>query len=338
MNPVNLVDDQLHYLQHILDTVPLTPGTQTHGYFLDIFQLSYADIQRLELTENTWETHNQVSANKLLKLSISFGNLLKTFHLEKAHYESKSGAQQNQNWKKQSRQTADPFDETYATEKPVSVAPYYVSFAKNFFLILKNFDIGSAAGSTASGSGSISNNGPSRLSQVSRSSLGDPEILSPPTMGSHTSAPIMSLPIRLNSRQLLIEKLEINIHLDALFTFKINLQLLKLLFMILKLLLKNYTPPEDGAEEAYRKRNSETSSIFSSVSGTSTGLDSVVSMEDYARLVFEVSRRVSTGILDPFTNLVRESIVKPQVLGGFQELVNNIWLVWCLPLYISYMG
>lgn len=325
MSPVSAVDDQLHYLQHILDTVPFTSGDVPKGYFLDIFQLSYANIQQLGITEKTWETYNQVPANKLLKLSISFGNLIKTFHLEKTQYESKIGTQANLNWKTQSRQSVDPFNDTYSSEKLTSVAPYYVSFAKNFFLILKNFDIGSAAGSISSNNSTSP--GPSRLSQISRSSISENAdiLMAPPPIGSQHNAPIMSLPIRLNSKQLLIEKLEINIHLDALFTFKINAQLLKLLFMILKLLLKNYSPPSEGSsEDTNAKRNSETSSIFSSVSGTSTGLDSVISMEDYARLVIEVCRRVSTGILDPFTNLLRDSVVTPQVLDGFQELVNSI--------------
>ncbi|KAF8000478.1 hypothetical protein HF325_005407 [Metschnikowia pulcherrima] len=133
----------------------------------------------------------------------------------------------------------------------------------------------------------------------------------------------MNSPIRLNSRQLLIEKLEINICLDALFTFKITVKLLERLFLVLKQLLGNYNPQEEPIG-LLRKSPSENSSIFSSISGISAGLDSITSVDDYARLIAEISHRICVGILDPFVGLLRESIVKPHVLGGFQDLINTI--------------
>ena len=313
MNLEGVVDDQLLYLHHILDTVPFAPNAMVNGYFLDIYKLTFAEILLLNITEKTWEAYNQVPVNRLLKLSISFGNLIKTFHLEKSHHEARNGAQQNhQNLRKPSRQSVDPFQDTFTDEKAFSVAPYHLSFAKNFYLILKNFDIGSAAGSTATGGGQGS-----RRSQNLRNGHIENDA------NSVGNGPNMNSPIRLNSRQLLIEKLEINICLDALFTFKITVKLLELLFLVLKQLLGNYTPQEDPIG-LLRKSPSENSSIFSSISGISAGLDSITSVDDYARLIAEISHRICVGILDPFVGLLRESIVKPHVLGGFQDLINTI--------------
>lgn len=308
-----VVDDQLLYLHHILDTVPFAPNAMVNGYFLDIYKLTFAEILLLNISEKTWEAYNQVPVNRLLKLSISFGNLIKTFHLEKSHHEARNGAQQNhQNLRKPSRQSVDPFQDTFTDEKAFSVAPYHLSFAKNFYLILKNFDIGSAAGSTATGGGQVA-----RRSQNLRNGHNETDA------NSSGNGPNMNSPIRLNSRQLLIEKLEINICLDALFTFKITVKLLELLFLVLKQLLGNYTPQEEPIG-LLRKSPSENSSIFSSISGISAGLDSITSVDDYARLIAEISHRICVGILNPFVGLLRESIVKPHVLGGFQDLINTI--------------
>ncbi|KAM9904825.1 hypothetical protein OXX79_002516 [Metschnikowia pulcherrima] len=313
MNLEGVVDDQLSYLHHILDTVPFAPNAMVNGYFLDIYKLTFAEISSLNITEKTWEAYNQVPVNRLLKLSISFGNLIKTFHLEKSHHEARNGAQQNhQNSRKPSRQSVDPFQDTFTDEKAFSVAPYHLSFAKNFYLILKNFDIGSAAGSIATSGGQVA-----RRSQNLRNGHNENDATS---FGNGRN---MNSPIRLNSRQLLIEKLEINICLDALFTFKITVKLLERLFLVLKQSLGNYTPQEEPIGSS-RKSPSENSSIFSSISGISAGLDSITSVDDYARLIAEISHRICVGILDPFVGFLRESIVKPHVLGGFQDLINTI--------------
>ncbi|GEQ66734.1 hypothetical protein JCM33374_g397 [Metschnikowia sp. JCM 33374] len=337
MNPASVVDEQLHYIHHILQTVPFGPGAKTNGFFLDTYRLAYSDIKQLGITEKSWESYSQVSASKLLKLSISFGNLVKTFHQEKTSHEARL-AQQNP--RRQLRQTVDPFQDTFASEKTFSVAPHYVNLVKNVYLVLKNFDIGPVAGNTASNTtmaSMASATQQSRMSHVSRTSIAESDVFSMnngsqpnginsvsntntnPNIGS-----TMSSPIRLNSRQLLVEKLEINIRLDALFTYKITLKLLRSIFDILKSSLSSYTPPEEPVEESRRKSQSETSSIFSSISGSSGVLESITNIEDYTRLLAEVSRRVTMGILDPFTDLLRESIVKPTILGGFQDLVNTI--------------
>ncbi|KAF8000477.1 hypothetical protein HF325_005406 [Metschnikowia pulcherrima] len=118
MNLEGVVDDQLLYLHHILDTVPFAPNAMVNGYFLDIYKLTFAEILLLNISEKTWEAYNQVPVNRLLKLSISFGNLIKTFHLEKSHHEARNGAQQNhQNLRKPSRQSVDPFQDTFTDEK-----------------------------------------------------------------------------------------------------------------------------------------------------------------------------------------------------------------------------
>lgn len=302
---------EIALIEHILETVPFAPGgVDSKIYFLDVYKLKYSDIKSLNLNETTWEQYRQVAVNRLLKLAISFGNLIKSFEVDKAAYDAKIAQQRNF---KNTRPGVDPFTDSYKPEKSLLVAPYFITFARNLSLILKNFDIGTPV-----------SNGPSRASHASRSSVGL-ESDSHSFNGSQgsSSGALPSSPIRLNSRQLLIEKLEINIRLDALFTLKIVFKLLLNIFARLKELVDSYSG-EEVSELATIRAYSESSSIFSSASGGSGGADPVHNMEDYVRLVREIIHRIKSGIVDPFTNLLLTEIVESRVINGFQNLVSTI--------------
>lgn len=305
----DILAEEVSKISNILDAVPMKPGIVPKCYFLGIYHLTFQDIKSLELTETQWEQLHPVPVNKLLKLGISFGNLVKSFLIEQASYESKQA--QELNVRKNARQSVDPFLDNYKLSK-LPVATHYANFVRNFLLLLKNFDIETNQQLEV------------KRSRNSRASLGigDSDIHS--NSGSHTTltSGVMGLPIKLNSRQLLIEKLEINLNLDPLFTMKIVLKLLASMFTIVRALVDT---TEEVSELSAIKAYSENSSIFSTNSSTSGGnVDPIQSMEDYLRLINEIVLRVNLGIVDPFNNMILVEIVEPRVLESFQGLSNTI--------------
>lgn len=298
---------ELAHIEHILETVPFSPSGESKTYFLDVYRLTYPEIKNMNLTEASWEQHRQVAVNRLLKLAISFGNLLKSLTIEQAAYEAR--AAQQRNMKRNTKASVDPFSDSYK-EKVPPVALYYINFTRNLLLILKNFDIGTPSSSH-------------HHHRPLRNSVVDNDAHSTNGLQSSSGNAVPSLPIRLNSRQLLIEKLEINIKLDALFTLKIVLKLLLNIYAVLKQLLDT-KPAEEVGEVATVKAYSETSSIFSSASGGSGGPEPITSIEDYVRLIREIVHRITSGIIDPFTNLLLTEIVEPRVVNGFQNLVSTM--------------
>lgn len=305
----DILAKEISKISNILDAVPMKPGIVPKCYFLGIYHLTFQDIKSLELTETQWEQLHPVPVNKLLKLGISFGNLVKSFLIEQASYESKQA--QELNVRKNARQSVDPFLDNYKLSK-LPVATHYVNFATNFLLLLKNFDIGTTQQLEV------------KRSRNSRASLGigDSDIHS--NSGSHTTlnSGMTGLPIKLNSRQLLIEKLEINLNLDPLFTMKIVLKLLVSMFTIVRALVGT---TEEVSELSAIKAYSENSSIFSTNSSASGGnVDPIQSMEDYLRLINDIVLRVNLGIVDPFNSMILVEIVEPRVLESFQGLTNSI--------------
>lgn len=305
----DLVTDEIARINNVLDSVPMKPGAEVQKFFLDIYKLTYHDIKEINLTEAKWDQLHPVSVNKLLKLGISFGNSVKSFLIEQAAYEAKQA--QEKNMRKNSRQGLDPFLENYKASKfPVPL--HYVNFVRNFFLLLKNFDIGTQPPVDTK-----------RTRNSRQNSTGlDSDTLS--TNGSHTSSNnVMGSPIKLNSRQLLIEKLEININLDPLFTMRVVLKLLVSMFTIVRALVDSIAADEISELSAV-KAYSESSSIFSNSSTTSGNTDSIASMDDYLRLVGDVVARVNLGIVDPLNSLILAELVEPRVVASFQNLTNSI--------------
>lgn len=249
-------------IRRLLRAVPVCGEPQE--YFLETYKLQKADLQSLALSEAEWEQRHPVPTNKLLKLGISFGNLIKAYQLD-----SESLNQRHPGL------AQDPFQ-----EGELPLAPKYIRFVQNLYSILKNFDIG----------------------------------LRPHAEAPHGGAP-QSSPIRVSSRQLLIEKLEINMKLDALFTFQIVLQLLENIFVLLEQLL--------GTNDFEEAPLSETLLLFSQSLLASVNLD-VATLADYGRLVREVHRRVRMGLLDPFKRMVMKDVVEPRLTASFQTLLSSV--------------
>lgn len=319
MNISSLVEKEISLINLLLESVPFTPGAEPRAFFLDIYRLLSSEIKTLNLSEQSWEQHNQIAVNKLLKLSISFGNLIKGFQIDKQAHESRAA---HQGFKRPAANLVDPFKDSFLNEAALPVPPYYVNFTKNLALILRNFDIGSALQSSydyASPTAS-SQNRFSRFSQASKNSGPESDLTS--ANGSLSSGGATNSLIRLDARQLLIEKLEINIKLDALFTMKILFKLFRRMFLLLRESLGDYSGIIAEPQEA--KEILETSSIFSSVSNTSAGVELVHSIEDYVKLTIEIINRVNHGIVDPFTAMLKREIVEPRVVAGFRSLVSTI--------------
>lgn len=300
-----IVAEEIAKITNVLRTVPMKPGIDPKSYFLDIYKLTYNDINELNLTEERWDLLYPIPVNKLLKLGISFGNLVKSFLMEQAAYDSKHQLDANN----RKHQSSDPFLDNYKSGR-LPVSNHYISFARNFHLLLKNFDVGSPLED-------------SKRSRNSRSSLGLAESETHSTHGSQTSGGVTGSPIKLNSRQLLIEKLEINISLDPLFTMKIVLKLLVSMFNIVRALVDSLAA-EEISELAAIRAYSESSSIFSNNSATSGGQDSITTMDDYLRFIQEIIARVNLGIVDPLNNMLLTEIVEPRAITSFQNLTNSI--------------
>lgn len=308
-NMADIVIEEILKIANILDSVPMKPGEEPKCYFLNVYKLTYRDIKGLNLSESRWDQLHPVSVNKLLKLGISFGNLVKSFLMEQAAYDNKQA--QEKITRKGSHQDVDPFLENYRPST-LPVPSHYISFARNFYIILKNFDIGPHQAAEA------------KRIRNSRASSGIAESDAQSNTGSHiSSSGIAGSPIKLSSRQLLIEKLEINIKLDSLFTIKIVLKLLVSMFTIVRALVDSYAAEE--VSELSAKGYSESSSTFSNSSSTSgSNSESIASMDDYLKLIKDIILRVNLGIVDPLNSMLLAEIVEPRVITSFQNLANSI--------------
>lgn len=256
----------------------------------------------LDFSEAAWDLRFSLLTNKLLKLGISFGNLLKMFENERKAQEAKD-AREAQMGKKTPKQTDDPFSDGYDAQKAPKVPIFYLRFAQNLFHILKNFDIGTFPYS------------------AHRAKLAPVESDLTSGNGSQTSLNgVNASPIKLSSRQLLIEKLEINIRLDALFTYKVVLLLLLRIYDVLEQLLREFS-------ELPEKRDGDTSSLFSytslNLSGTPVS-ELVLSTDDYVRLNRAILHRVDAGIVGPFVQTLVTELVDTNVTSAFQTLITNI--------------
>lgn len=202
-------------------------------------------------------------------------------------------------------QRVDPFSDGYDAHKNDDVQIYNVRFAQNLFHILKNFDIGGVPHSQRSKSVVDNDQNSTNGSQTSQNGA-------------------VSSPIKLTSRQLLIEKLEINISLDALFTYKVVLLLLLRIYDILENLLREFS--DEQIDHTTLKSDADTSSMFSYASLNLSGTPPsqfVLSTDDYIRLVRAVMRRVDAGLVGPFVQTLVTELVDTNVAASFQALATN---------------
>lgn len=289
MSTAAAVEHSLARIRNILDSVPFMPGTETDSHFLHIYKITHAELASLDLSEARWDQLFPIPANKLLKLGISLGNLLKSFNLEQKAYNLR------QVYSTPARTGSDPFDDTLLPDRTPTIPPHHLLFVRNFLIILQNFDVGTAF----------------RPPLRSRQSIGE-DLSSAPSVLSGPSAS----PIKLKARQLLIEKLEINIKLDCLFIAKIVLQVLATMYEVLEKLLP--PEPEEQSELSTIRVYSESSLMFSKSSGMLSALGEFYSAAN------EVLARVTSGIVEPLTGLFLEELVEPLVVSSCQNLIAGL--------------
>lgn len=293
-------------VKHILATVPFMPGTKIRDPYLSTYILSYADIKQLNLTEQTWCQYEQIPANKLLKLAISFGNVVEAFRIENSAAEAHAARL------KTARKVsgAESFKEGLSP-KPTQLPAHYTNLARKIALILKNFEVGVPGLPTKA-----------LLRHVSHLSVYSREDDTATVNGSvslERAEPPSRSPIRLNSRQMFVEKFEINIRLDALLTMKIVLMLLVKIFGIFEQSCKDHDMTDD--ELAPPMPFYCASSVFSSSSGASE-----ITPSEYALLIQSIICHINSGIIGPFTSLLQLKVIEPRVIAGFQNLLSTMQL------------
>ncbi|KAI5960719.1 hypothetical protein CANMA_003981 [Candida margitis] len=322
-----ILEEEIAHVQGLLDSVPFSSDRTTQ--FLNVYKIYHQDL--IKLNDEPYKF--PIEASKLLKLNISLGNLLKALQMDEDIYKQQN-LQQKRYLNKlnsiQERRSATPTalkDEALRQSTPDQSVkhvinsgqvtqslqpPYQVRFVKNMVTILKNFDIDVpvkqapqySRDSTTSSFGSAPHT-PKRM--VSNGS----------TSGALYTA--NTSPIKLNSKQLLIEKLEINIKLDNLFIYKITFKLILEIYQRLQQSIQGETSVTSSPSKV---KNDDESSIFSGISANSQ--DSNMGNEEYLKYVNNLLRRISYGITQPFVALIFREYVEQQISGDFAQLVNTL--------------
>ena len=230
---------------------------------------------------------------------------------------------------------------------------YQVRFLKSLLTILKNFDIDGPRDPI----GSHQSQGRSSTMSYNRESMASygSSSFTPKRVQSNGSfgSGINTSPIKLNSRQLLIEKLEINIKLDNLFIYKIMFKLILSIYAKLSETLLQIREEEQyisaittattttatttipsssssttttttptAASSSTSAHQDESSSIFSGESSNS--LESNLSNTEYLKLLHNVLYRISQGIIQPFVTLLYVEFVETKVTEDFTQLMNTL--------------
>jgi hypothetical protein len=191
------------------------------------------------------------------------------------------------------------------TSNSANQPAHHVKFVKNLLTILKNFDIGTSH-RVLSGKQDLRFSKSSDLFSNSVNSVNSLNLS----------------PIKLSSKQLLIEKLEININLDVLFTYQI---LLQLVLKILTLLRSNLII--ENLSEVLASKSSdgdETSSIFSSSSNTSADSTLTIPVDDYLKLLRQIINRIVCGIVEPFIKFIYNELLQTNVHSDFNSFMKEL--------------
>lgn len=358
-NFIIILDEEITYIQELLQSIPFSSDRTTH--FLKVYKISHQQLMQL----NQQPAKFPVDANKLLKLGISLGNLIKTLQVDEESYQQQHSQQRqmlsnlnntrrtsygapasNGGSRISSTTMSDPFRGVLQPPQPKhiihsSTSPpsnlnnnnnnnnlatqpaHQVRFIKNLVNILKNFDIGGKLveplQSTTTLNQTSNNNRDSITSNYSIPHTPQRVV----SNGSGSSSTMNVSPIKLNSKQLLIEKLEININLDNLFIYKIVLKLILEIFQILKQNLINTTNKlNDSIFSSSKYELDESSSIFSLNSLNSQ--DSNISNEEYYRILSKILQRISQGIVQPFVYLIYKELVEVKISDDFTQLINSL--------------
>lgn len=320
MNHIETLGKEKANIKHLIESIPFNQKSTVDGaHFLNIYQLTYEDIVKL----NEENEKFPIDSNKLLKLGISLGNLIKSLQLDEELYTQQQQLQQQQKQfmtnmnnigpktprglpNDRDNENQNPFnvinssDNTSSTSQPT----YQVKFMKNLLSILKNFDIGSTYSMNQ-----INLKLQAVLSNTSSSTLGQNNVT--------------TSPIKLNSKQLLIEKLEISIKLDTLFIYKIIIELiLKIYTIIEKHLLTSENANNGYNDEAQNNApGSQSPSIFSS---SSNGSDASPQINEYYKIMNQVMNRISSGVTDPFIRVILTQIIHPSINDQVDSYISTL--------------
>lgn len=291
-------------LEHLLRTIPFNDNCSVDSkHFLNIYQLTHDDMLKLNETDVKFP----MDSNKLLKLGISLGNLIKSLqHDEELYMQQKQQQQQRLimnsldpkarkfNANPRHNEPYNPFKEQSFNDLSImneTTQPVYqIRFIRNLLSILKNFDIGNY--SVSQKLQEVSNNSTSNQYDVSTS------------------------PIKLNSNQLLIEKLEININLDTLFIYKIIIQLILNIYVNIERNLLHIRETSSNNEEIPSNSLKANSPVRSANSGAP--------VDEYHKLLKQAINKISNGLIDPFTRLIINRIVLPSINGQVNSFLNSL--------------
>lgn len=331
------LDDEISNVNHLLESIPFENSTQNE-YFVNVYRISYLSFMEL----NNQPHKFPIDSNKLLKLEISLGSLINTLQLNEDLYQKQSknrdpvkdfkqGNQSdcNQDLKKddshtqdskvegsgrddsnkQSFMNYDPFREQ-SKSSPLAIPIHHLNFVKNILIVLKNFDV---VNSNYHPKHIYSSQSSGTLSQAN---------------GNLASTPISSTnvsPIKLTSKQLLIEKLEINIELDTIFIYKV---LFKLIIKILNILrekvmsinFSDIQPP--SLSKTLSNDFGENYSIFSTTSLNSN--TSSLPLDEYLKFLRQIINRLSLGLIQPFYKFTLEELVDNNIEKEFTSLIDNL--------------
>lgn len=320
MNYETVIDDELANLTHLLNAVPFSPRQDDKDleHFLSIYRLNYRTVNKIVSSSQT------IDSTKLFKLGISLGNLMKSFQVDQELYsqqnkqnknptavgKSKGGTRISYPGVNSSTQQIDsslgtPFQELFQSPRHVvnsgNQPIFQVRFVKNLLSILKNFDIGVSQ-------------------EHSETAMSNSQLNSTIYQMQNLS------PIRLNSRQLLIEKLETNIKVDTLFTYKVVFQLLVKIYITLKESISTAEfldgNTSNGMAPPITPRE-DTSSIFS-LNSTNSSESSTISINEYHRLLRMVINRVVSGLVSPFVRLLLNEVVENRAHEEFTRLIDSL--------------
>ncbi|WLF76432.1 hypothetical protein PVL30_000134 [Lodderomyces elongisporus] len=373
-----IIKEEQAFIEDLLSSIPFSSNPTT--YFLKIYKLSHHQLNQL----NDEPFKFPIEANKLLKLCISLGSLMNTLSIDEENYKQQI-AQQRQKSLMGLRPGYDANDPLNSNNSPASYTPltagpphpsqqlqqpsrhvihssgqqpsgshhqpsYQVRFLKSLLTILKNFDIDGPRDPI----GSHQSQGRSSTMSYNRESMASygSSSFTPKRVQSNGSfgSGINTSPIKLNSRQLLIEKLEINIKLDNLFIYKITLKLILSIYAKLSEALLQIREEEQyisaittattttipssssstttttttptAASTSTSAHQDESSSIFSGESSNSS--ESNLSNTEYLKLLHNVLYRISQGIIQPFVTLLYVEFVETKVTEDFTQLINTL--------------
>lgn len=314
MNSVDTLRKEQANIEHLLRTIPFNDNCSVDSkHFLNIYQLTSEDMLKLDGDDVEFP----IDSNKLLKLGISLGNLIKSLQYDEETYSQQKQQQQQRlfmnsldpkarkiNTNPTNNELYNPFKDqqpnnstnnTEDTSQPL----YQLKFIRNLLSILKNFDIGNNY-SVSQKLQDVSSNRNATLNQYD----------------------VSTSPIKLNSNQLLIEKLEININLDTIFIYKIIIQLFQKIYANIEKHLLHVRKASSNNEEIPGNSSKANPAVFSPDSNNAGS--SGASVDEYDKLLKNAINKVSNGLIDPFTRLIINQAVVPSINGQVNNFLSSL--------------